>query len=267
MSEVKWIKLNTHMFEDEKIKLIEQMPDADTLLVIWIKLIAQAGKVNASGYIFLSERIPYSDEMLATIFNRPINTVRMALDTFQQFGMIHIDDKSFIRITNWEKHQNIAGLEKIREQNRKRVAKHRQKKKLEQPKDDVTLHVTQGNAPEEEQELERELDIDKEKEQLQEQDVADVIQFWDVNGFGLNNTNAKHQLLSWLDDSNFQYPKEMIIKALEIACANNKRRLNYVEGILRNWENESLLTAAEVDQAKGSKGKSQNGYDPDADAF
>ena len=31
------------------------MPEADTLLIIWVKLLAQAGKTNASGYIFLSE--------------------------------------------------------------------------------------------------------------------------------------------------------------------------------------------------------------------
>ena len=44
MAEVKWIKLSTQMFEDEKIKLIEQMPEADTILIIWVKLLAQAGK-------------------------------------------------------------------------------------------------------------------------------------------------------------------------------------------------------------------------------
>jgi len=163
MSEVKWIKLNTHMFEDEKIRLIEQMPEADTILVIWIKLLSQAGKTNASGYIFLSEQIPYTDEMLATIFNRPLNTVRLALDTFRKFGMIDIDENSFINILNWEKHQNIAGLDKIREQNRQRVAKHREKKKIEQPQEDVTLHVTEGNAPEEE--LDKELEEDKEKKE------------------------------------------------------------------------------------------------------
>src|SRR5690625_2691781 len=103
MSEIKWIKLSTKMFEDEKIRLIEKMPEADTILIIWVKLLAQAGKTNASGYIFLSENIPYTDEMLATIFNRPLNTVRMALETFQRFGMIEIDDQSYIKITNWEK--------------------------------------------------------------------------------------------------------------------------------------------------------------------
>ncbi len=83
MSEVKWIKLSTQMFEDEKIKLIEQMPESDTILIIWVKLLSQAGKTNASGYIYLNQNIPYTDEMLATIFNRPLPIVRMALNTFQ----------------------------------------------------------------------------------------------------------------------------------------------------------------------------------------
>ena len=39
----------------------------------------------------------------------------------------------------------------------------------------------------------------------------------------------------------------MILKAMNIACTNNKRRLNYIMGILKNWENESLLTVEEVD--------------------
>ena len=160
MSNVKWIKLSTQMFEDEKIKLIEQMPDADTILIIWVKLLSQAGKANANGYIYLSETIPYTDEMLATIFNRPLNTVRMALQVFKQFGMIDIDDEQFINISNWEKHQNIAGLDKIREQNRKRVAKHREIKRLEASNGDVTLPVTQSNATD----IELELDIELEKE-------------------------------------------------------------------------------------------------------
>lgn len=160
MSNVKWIKLSTSMFDDEKIKLIEQMPDADTILVIWIKLLSQAGKTNSSGYIFLNENIPYTDEMLATIFNRPLSTIRLALKTFEQLGMIGIDDNSFISISNWEKHQNIEGLERIREQTRKRVAKHRENKRLKEPKKNVTLHVTGCNA------IEEDIDIDKDKEYI-----------------------------------------------------------------------------------------------------
>ncbi|WP_419956494.1 DnaD domain-containing protein [Neobacillus niacini] len=78
-------------------------------------------------------------------------------------------------------------------------------------------------------------------------DVKEIIEFWDNNGFGFTNVNAKEQLLAWLDDSSFLQPKAVILKALHIACANNKRRLSYVVGILKNWENESLLTIEEIE--------------------
>ena len=91
MSEVKWIKLVTEFFDDEKIKLIEAMPEADMVLVIWIKLLTLAGKKNMNGYIFLTKNIPYTDEMFSTLFNRPLNTVRLALNTFKNFGMINYE--------------------------------------------------------------------------------------------------------------------------------------------------------------------------------
>lgn len=141
--DVRWIKLKTSMFDDEKIKLIESMPDKDSILIIWIKLLVQAGKCNATGYIYLNETLPYTDEMLSTIFNRPLNTIRLALNIFQKFGMIELNEDGAIYINNWEKHQNIEGLEKIREQTRLRVAKHREQKKIGY---DVTEKVTLRNA-------------------------------------------------------------------------------------------------------------------------
>ena len=152
------------MFEDEKIKLIEQMPEADTILIIWVKLLSQAGKANANGYIYLSENIPYTDEMLSTIFGRPLNTIRLALETFKAFGMIEIDDEHFISIANWEKHQNVEGLDKLREQTRKRVQKHRERQKKLTKGKDVTLPVTLRNATEEELELEEEVDKERDKD-------------------------------------------------------------------------------------------------------
>lgn len=215
MSNVKWVRLTVDMFDDEKIRLIEQMPEADTILIIWIKLLAQAGKTNASGYIYLSENIPYTDEMLATIFNRPISTVRLALNTFQQFGMIAIDEKSFISISNWEKHQNEEGLARIREQTRKRVAKHREKKQLESPKQDVTLHETLRNATD----IDKELDIDKDKEYIP---YAEIIKYLNEK----SEKNYKHtasktkQLIKarW----NEGHKLDDFKKVIDICCANWK---------------------------------------------
>ena len=147
MSSVKWIKINIDMFDDEKIKIIQAMPEGDSLLVVWIKLITLAGKTNDGGYIYIAENMPYTEEMLATIMNKPINTIRLALNTFLSLKMIEEDTKG-IYLVNFEKHQSLDKMEKIKEQNRIRVAKYRDKKKQEllECNDDVTLHVMQSNG-------------------------------------------------------------------------------------------------------------------------
>lgn len=88
MSEVKWIKITTDIFDDEKILLIESLPECDSIIVIWFKLLCFAGKTNNSGVFLMGDSIPYTDGMLATIFRRKEATVKMALDIFERFGMI-----------------------------------------------------------------------------------------------------------------------------------------------------------------------------------
>lgn len=177
LAEVKWIKITTNMFEDEKIDFIESLPESDAILIIWVKLLTLAGKCNANGFIFLTEKIPYTDEMLAHKFRRPLNTVKLALSTFINLEMIQMGEDGFLKITNWEKHQNVEGLDKIREQTRLRVAKHREKQKMKQleenNKSNVTCNVTvtEGNATEEEGE--REEDIDKEGDKETEEETKE----------------------------------------------------------------------------------------------
>ena len=159
MSSVKWIKINIDMFDDEKIKIIQAMPEGDSLLVVWIKLITLAGKTNDGGYIYIAENMPYTEEMLATIMNKPINTIRLALNTFLSLKMIEEDTKG-IYLINFEKHQSLDKMEKLKEQNRIRVAKYRDKKKQEllECNDDVTLHVMQSNG------IDRDIDKDIDKD-------------------------------------------------------------------------------------------------------
>lgn len=116
MAEVKWIKIVTDVFDDEKTLMIETLPEADSIIVIWFKLLCLAGKQNNSG-VFLMGRMPYTDEMFATVFRRPINTVRLALKTFVDFGMIEIINDT-VTIPNWDKHQSLDSYEKKKERDR-----------------------------------------------------------------------------------------------------------------------------------------------------
>ena len=129
MADIKWIKIVTDIFDDEKMLLIETLPEADSIIVIWFKLLCLAGKQNNSGVFTLNNKIPYTEKMLATIFRRKETTVKLALETFENFGMIEIINNT-ITIPNWSKHQNFDKIEAKNEYMREYMKQYREKQKL-----------------------------------------------------------------------------------------------------------------------------------------
>ena len=159
MADVKWIKIVPDVFDDDKIKLIENMPEGDRIIVIWFKLLCLAGKQNRDGFLLLNDKIAYTDEMLSTVFRRPLNIVKLALNVFEQFDMIEIINGA-VYVANWEKHQNVDKMAELREYNRLAQQKSRAKKKLLPPASDVndksmTSQECQGTDIEKEEEKEK----------------------------------------------------------------------------------------------------------------
>ena len=166
MAAVKWIKIVTDIFDDEKMLLIESLPSADSVIVIWFKLLCLAGKTNNSGVFIFNERIPYTDEMLASIFRRDVNIVRMALQTFETFGMIEIIDK-VITIPNWSKHQTLDAYERQKERDRlKKQQARAEKKALISGKSGDASGDTSGDAsgdvPALEEDIDKEVEVEEE---------------------------------------------------------------------------------------------------------
>ena len=264
MPEIKWIKLTTDMFDDEKIRIIEALPDADTILIIWVKLLCQAGKVNANGYIFLSEHLPFTDENLSTIFNRPLNTIRLALTTFEKLGMIQIDNNGVIFLPNWPKHQNIAGMERIREQTRERVARHREKQRL---LTEGNVTVTLGHAPDKNKnKIRKRIDIDVAPPTQEEIDLLVELQKltnWQCNDgadldwlreflieFPQLSTVHVHACRDYHDGKTVKQKgiwKARLRNWLQHERKNNERGKHHGGGIQRNREAER---AAEIDRLK-----------------
>ena len=171
MAEVKWIKITTDIFDDEKILLIESLPDAYAIITVWFKLLCLAGKQNNSG-VFMMGQMPYTDTMLATIFRMKESTVTMALRTFEQFGMVEIVD-GVITIPNWGKHQNLDQLESKKAYMRGYMAEYRQKQKaLTSGKpNSKTNGKTNVSQAEEDKEEERE---EEKKEKIDYTQVVDL---------------------------------------------------------------------------------------------
>jgi DnaD/phage-associated family protein len=88
-----------------------------------------------------------------------------------------------------------------------------------------------------------------------------IMDFWDLNGFGYNNINAKNKLLMYLDEG---LEEDIILRALEIACDRNKISYSYVQSVLNDWSKRGLKTiklveAAEV-EFKQKNQKPRGGY-------
>lgn len=159
MADVKWIKIAVDMFDNRKIKQIGSMPEGDSLLLMWVQLLCLAGNVNDGGFIYLTKEIPYTDEMLATQFNKPISTVRLALKTFEQFGMIEIIN-NMIFLSSWEKYQSTDRLATIREKDRERKRRKKEAEKL-LPQNSMEFPRTSMDVPR--LDIEGDIDIDKDK--------------------------------------------------------------------------------------------------------
>ncbi|MDT0123918.1 phage replisome organizer N-terminal domain-containing protein [Paenibacillus sp. RRE4] len=171
MAEIKWIKLSADMFSDRKIELIEDMPEADTIIVIWIKLLTMTGQANMGGYIMLTENIPYTEEMLLSAIKRPLPVIKMALSIFERFGMLEVSESGAYFLPNWEKHQNVDGMDKVRAQTNKRVQSFRERQKLLEPgkrkseqKSNVTRNATGNVTVTPRNGTDIELDLEQEKD-------------------------------------------------------------------------------------------------------
>lgn len=167
MAEISWIKLSTGLPDNKKIKRIRKLPEGDKVILFWVFLLARAGESNQSGGIFLTDTMPYQEEDLAADFDFNIEFVQFALITLEKYSMItRYQDILFIK--NWEEYQSIEGLEKVREQNRIRQARYKEKQR-QLTLGNVTANVsgnakvTESNATDIDKELDKERDIDTEK--------------------------------------------------------------------------------------------------------
>lgn len=132
-----FLKLYIHVFEDEKIVMIRNRESGDSVCLFWLWLLTQAAKSNDHGFVRINEATPYEHADLANLFGADLELIENALSTFSTFRMIEEhprgSDAPGIRITNFWKYQNERALEDIREGNRERQQRYRERKKRVAP--------------------------------------------------------------------------------------------------------------------------------------
>jgi predicted phage replisome organizer len=225
VADVKWIKLNVGMFDGNSFKKIRNAKIGgesfrDKLTAIWFELLDLAGKSNAGGMLIESQEIPFASiEDIATFINRTPEELELCMQFYLKNRMITVIDDVYM-LSNWTKYQNEEGLEKIREQTRVRVAKHREKQKLLECNVTSNVTVTQGNAT----------DIDIEEEKEKKKNKKEIKR----NKYGeYANVLLSDEELSKLK-SEFSDWEERIEDLSNYMASKNKRYSNHLATI-RNW--------------------------------
>lgn len=103
MADVKWIKITTDVFDDEKILLIESLPEADHILCLWFKLLCKAKLKNSQGVkSFKIANMALTDKVLQTAFRYGGDSICEALLVLEENGFIRRKEKSIEVIPFWQ---------------------------------------------------------------------------------------------------------------------------------------------------------------------
>ena len=131
---VEWLKFKVGMFDGHSFKRIKRakidgvVDFRDKLTAVWFELIDLAGKVNNNGFYFNDDLAYTNYEEIAIMIDRTEKEVELCINWFIENGMME-KVNSHLLLSNFAKYQNTEGLEKIREQNRIRQQRYREKQK------------------------------------------------------------------------------------------------------------------------------------------
>ena len=84
------MKLKRDFFKRHDIRIIEAMPNGKDYILFYLKLLCES--IDHDGSLRFSEKIPYSETMLATLTDTNVDIVRSAIKVFSELGMMEVLD-------------------------------------------------------------------------------------------------------------------------------------------------------------------------------
>ena len=113
--EVKWIKIVTNIFDDEKIKYIETLPNGDETIVIWLKLLFKSKMKCKNGVLkfYLSKKTHLSNNLLNLLFN--CKDMNFHLKILEENGLIIRNFNEIIMLQFWKNNGRDRSTPEYRE--------------------------------------------------------------------------------------------------------------------------------------------------------
>lgn len=247
---IEWIKIYTNIFENRKIKFILSLKNGEKILIIWLRLLTLAGKINDRGNVYVSTNIPYNSKSLGVEFGESAKVVEEALKIFESLDMIRVSEDAII-IESWEEYQNVEGMERVREQNRLRKQRQRERDKGQE-----TCHVTVTGQSREVTQQNKNKNKNKNTNNIvvaeyidstyseKRDNSSNVIEYWDKNIYPI--TPAVAEELNLLEQ---EFGELNVRKGLNKMVKANVRNLNYLRRAI-----EGIASGNDFDDKPSQKG-------------
>lgn len=90
-----WLKLKRDFFKRHDIHIIHGMENGREIVLFYIELMLES--IDHEGKLRFSDSRPYTNGMLASLTNTPIEIVELSLTTLADFGLVEItEDKTIV---------------------------------------------------------------------------------------------------------------------------------------------------------------------------
>lgn len=272
---IEWIRIYTNIFENRKIKFILSVKNGEKFFIIWLRILTLAGKINDRGNVYVSKNIAYTPKTLGVELGESAKVISEALKLFESLEMIRVSEDSIV-VEGWEEHQNVEGMERIREQTRNRVKKYREKQNVTQQSNvtetQCNVTVTQQNKKEN-----KNKNIDRMEGIVNiynthtcEEENPSVLpsnqsysEFLDVITFYQENIDPlmSSYMAECIVDDCREFGKENMLAAIQQAKNQNKKRYDYIRGAAKGKHNDAIYGPSEAYQARQKeKAKQEESY-------
>ena len=101
-----WLKLPRDFFKRHDIKYLETLPNGREIAYFYLKLMTES--IDHEGELRFSPKIPYTEEMLASVTDTNIETVKTAMQTLKDLDLISVSKNGTIKL---EKVASMIGFE------------------------------------------------------------------------------------------------------------------------------------------------------------
>lgn len=259
-----YLKLKDNFFDSEEIKILESLPNGIYYSNLLIKLYLKSLKYD--GALRFNDFIPYDENMIATITNLNIDTVKSGLNILNSMKLIErLDDgtmymmniQSFIGKSSSEADRKRLYRERIEEEKtligqgkRENSGQMSQKSPKDVSETNGTFldkHSPERELDNKDKELEfKERDREKESSNNQNEDIESLSQGL-LSYFSGITGDTEEISITEVKVSIAKYGVEHVKMAMNTALKRSKPTMKYINGILRNWEKEGYPVKGEED--------------------